>query len=307
MRAIEGNAETVVIGYDSFIGRAIFGYLKRSGVQVVGTTRRREKAKSNGVFLDLSQETCSWQLPLSIKTAVICAGVTKLSTCMSDPFGTARVNVERILTLIDHLIRNNVFVVYLSSDQVYDGSVPYRRAEDSPCPKTEYGKQKAAVEGQINSWDKAIAIVRLTKVIGPCDQLFTSWINDLLRGKIVRPFIDMSIAPIPLSSVVAILKLIIDGRMSGIIQISGDRDVSYSDALQMGAQLLDIELELVQPAKAGDLGYTEYLPTYTSLNIDRLKNELGVVPPEVAWTLRAAFCNPLLLAGLHNSDVILQD
>jgi len=55
------------------------------------------------------------------------------------------------------------FVIFLSSNQVFDGTTPYRHSDEAVCPLNEYGRQKAAFENWLLGRSKPAAILRLTK------------------------------------------------------------------------------------------------------------------------------------------------
>ena len=49
-------------------------------------------------------------------------------------------------------------------------------------------------------------------------------------------------------------------------------------------------VDLVEPVEASKSGYSSaFIPTNTTLNIDRLKSILGVEPPDTRWTITTAF------------------
>jgi len=51
-------------------------------------------------------------------------------------------------------------------------------------------------------------------------------------------------------------------------------------------------LGLVKPITVSESGsYMETAPAKTTLNIDRLKYVLGIMPPDVRWTIKWAFKN----------------
>jgi dTDP-4-dehydrorhamnose reductase len=85
---------------------------------------------------------------------------------------------------------------------------------------------------------------------------------------------------------------------SGTFHVSGERDITYAGAARMGAEVLGVSPELVQPLLSSktDLD-SEPSPVNTCLNIDLLKEIFGIAPPEVRWTIETAFLNPQLLAG----------
>ena len=274
-------------------------HLQRAGERVVGTTKRPEAVDESHLYLDLSEDMEGWQCPWPIAVAVVCAGVTKLGTCRRDPAATAQVNVQGVSALVKNLVARDAFVIYLSSNQVFDGSVPHRLPDDPISPVTEYGRQKAEAERRISQWGDSVAIVRFTKVLGPTVPRFSAWLEALRNGETIQAFSDMYIAPVPLSCAVSVLRLVGDRRLSGILQVSGGSDISYAEAAHLGARMLGVNPSLVQPVEASRSGrYTEPVPANTTLNIDRLRSALGIVPPDVKWTVETAFVKPQALGGL---------
>ena len=286
----------LIIGSDSLIGGSLMNFLQKSEEQVVGTTRRDKSQDKSRIYLDLSENVDEWKCLSSVSVAVICAGVTKIGTCMEDPIKSSHINVYGVSSLIKNLVLKGIFVIYLSSNQVFGGSTPYCLPDDPLSPVTEYGKQKAEVEHQIKQWCDSISIVRFSKVLGPKDQLFSAWKQALLNNEVIYPFSDMFISPVPLSFAVKILSLVIAKRLPGILQVSGDRDISYYEAARLGAQLLGANEYLLQPTPSPHLtSYCDGMLTHTTLNISRLKSELGLEPPDVFWTLKSIFINPQAL------------
>ena len=291
---------TLIVGSDSLIGGALMAHLQRTGERVVGTTRRREAVDESRLYLDLSKDVEGWQCPWPVAVAVVCAGVTKLDTCRRNPVVTARVNVLGVSALVKNLVARGAFVIYLSSNQVFDGSVPYRPPDHPVSPVTEYGRQKAEAERQISQWGDSVAIVRFTKVLGPTIPLFSEWSEALRKGEIIQPFSDMYMAPVPLSCAVSVLRFVADLRLPGILQVSGNRDVSYAEAAHLGARILGVDTSLVQPVEASQSGrYTGLVPANTTLNIERLKSVLGIEPPDVQLTVEMAFVKPQVLGSLR--------
>ena len=283
---------TLIAGKDSTVGRALMAHLRRTGEVVLGTTRRHEPVNEFTLYLDLSKDVENWKCPWPVNVAYICAGITNLEACKHDSEGTANINVKGTFTLVKNLVRSGAFVIYLSSNQVFDGSICYRLPDDPVSPITEYGRQKAMAESQINQYGESVAIVRFTKIISPRHPLFSNWAESMKKGKIIQPFSDMFMAPVPLIFAVSVLRLVGDLRLAGILQVSGERDVSYDEAARIGTRLLGLDSDLVQPIEACRSGvFTESVPAHTTLNINRLKSTLGIMPPDVQWTIEKAFEN----------------
>lgn len=287
---------TLVIGSDGFIGGALMQRLRSAGKGVLGSTRRPESVDESHLYLDLSEDVTGWTSPCPVDVAVFCAGVAKIELCRRDPVKTARINVENTFYLMRRLVEKGVFVIYLSTNQVFDGSQPYQRTEDPPSPGTEYGRQKAEVERRIRELGDAAAIVRLTKVLGPGSPPFSEWVDALQRERVIHPFSDMRMAPIPLSCAVSVIHLVGERRIPGILHVSGAYDISYAEAACRGAKLLGVDSRYVEPVLASGWGWDpSLLPLHTTLNGDRLKSVLGMEPPDVWGTIERIFLKPQLL------------
>ena len=279
----------LVIGADGLIGRALSDYLKIVGKPVLETTKRPDTISEKRLLLDLAEDISDWQLPEHISVAYICAAVTSLSDCRKDPSQTKKINVTNTVVLARKLVEQGVFVVFPSTNLVYDGLVPSLEPDAPVCPKTEYGRQKAEAEKQLMSLEEMVAIVRFTKILGTETPLFKEWIKALKNNKVIHPFSDMVISPVPLSFAVEVLYRVAEKRLPGIVQVSGRQDVTYEQVALYIAKRIGAGQEQIQPIKAKESGLNiETLCSNTTLDISRLKNELKVMPPDVWKTIEDA-------------------
>jgi dTDP-4-dehydrorhamnose reductase len=286
--AMSSPSESLVIGADGQIGRAILAALAAHGETALGTVLQGPAAAGHCV-LDLASDPQDWPLPRRVSTAYLCAAVTSLDACRRDPEGTALVNVQRTVAMARRLVERGAFVVFLSSNQVYDGAVPFRRQSDPPCPRTEYGRQKAEAERQLLALGSSAAVVRLTKVLTPAAPLLAAWRRALRAGEIIHPFSDMVMAPLSLPFTVAALEKVAAARKPGIYQLSADRDVSYAEAARRLAAGLPAAAALVEPIESRQAGVpAEAVSPHTTLDMTRAQSELGLPPPSVWDALDAA-------------------
>jgi len=154
--------------------------------------------------------------------------------------------------------------------------------------RPKYGRQKAEVEREILASGPA-AIVRFTKVLGPSPPLLRGWLKALRNREPIEPFCDMMISPIPLAFAVDVLKAIGNQRLEGIVQASGDLDVSYAEIAMALAVRLRADPGLIRPIPIADRGIArEAAPRNTTLDASRL-DRLGLTPPPVWDTIAALF------------------
>jgi len=281
--------EILVVGADSLIGSALMVEFITAGWPVTGTTRQA-KQMDGALQLDLADDMAHWGSPTPMDVVVICAGVTGVAECAEDPAGSHRVNVEGPSALSENFISKGSFVIYLSTNQVFDGAAPYPSPSDPTSPITEYGRQKAEAERRIMALKDKVAILRMTKVLGKHNKLFETWLTRLKKSEPITPFSDVNFSPVPLGFVVSALKRIVEERAPGLFHLSGEKDVSYEYAARMGGEIIGVDEGLILPATSQSLGvYTEPQPKNTALDITSFVSFYGGAPPPVDWTLRAVF------------------
>jgi len=268
----------LVVGSDGVIGAALSRRLQYLAKPVLGTTRRRDAVSQSCLYLDLAGQVDDWRCPEPVAVAFLCAGVTGLEACRNDPAASARVNVNGISTLAGNLAASGAFVIYLSTNQVFDGSTAAQRPDAPHSPVTEYGRQKAAAESRLFALGDQVCVVRLSKIISPDTPLFNRWIEALKGGQIIHPFSDMVMAPVPLSFSVDVLQRIGERQLPGVIQVSGGEDITYEEAAFHIARRLGASRHLVRPVHSSE---AVPFPSHTTLDTARLREELGMEPPGI--------------------------
>jgi dTDP-4-dehydrorhamnose reductase len=275
----------LLIGGDSEIGAATNRALAVQKLPVAATTRRRERAGVERPFLDLAAPPDDWQPPPSTRAACIFAAIARLAACEADPAGSAHVNVTQTLGLIDRLLARGIYVLFLSTNQVFDGDAPNILADATLSPVSEYGRQKARTEVALRQRlenGAAVAILRLAKVVSPDTMLIRNWICALKQGQRIRAFHDMRMAPTPIGLVCDAIVALLKSEARGIFQFTGPRDVTYADAGRYLAGRLKSDPRLVTETSAADSGMPKgATPRHTTLDSSALRQRFGLICPDV--------------------------
>lgn len=249
----------LIIGANSTIGSALKIALIQKNISCTATSRR-----GNGdIPLDLAG---SWKPLPKADVAYICAAITKLDVCENDPAHSRLTNVTGTQKLIEELQADGAHVIFLSSNQVFDGSIPYRKATDATSPNNEYGKQKAEVERWLLARPYPASVIRLTKVSSGELPILVKWKESLLRGERIEAFDDLVFAPVELEKVIAALITIGEKKRAGITQLSGAHDISYYALARELARKLGVSEDLVSPVSAQSKGILpQFLPKHGTL------------------------------------------
>lgn len=268
-----------ILGADGKIGSQLCNYFQSKKINVLKTTRNKDQVNNQTLFLDLAHDISSWSLPPEkIDIVFFCAAVTSIEYCKNEPEISAQINVRNTLSLARRLLDAGIFLIYISTNAVFDGTKSHANSGDSRNPQTNYGKQKAEVEEELLKMDKKVAIVRFGKVIPPDMSLIINWIESLKHGKFINTFSDMFMAPISLEFAIKTLVKVAEKRVKGIIQATANNDISYTDAAVYLAEKIGTNKSLVK-----EISYKEanisFSPKYTTLDATTL-NELNLSAPE---------------------------
>lgn len=274
----------LIVGGDSEIATAAAAHLRASGYPVAATTRRPERVAADRPFLDLSRPVEDWPIPDGISAVCFCAAIARLNDCADNPEGSALVNVTRTIGLADRLLARAIPVLFLSTDKVFDGTRALVPAATPPCPVSEYGRQKAAAEAALSERMRGgapVTVLRLAKIVSPGMALLRQWAASLASGKSIRAFDDMMMAPTPVAVAAAAIERLLAEPNPGIFQLTGPRDVAYSEIAAYLARLLGADPALVDPVSA----YSAGLPPgstaqHTTLDSSALRERFGIAVPD---------------------------
>lgn len=286
----------MIIGGDGFLGHSIAKRLRESGTRVITTSRKMQNLSDSCIYLDLTEDISSWEVPDDVDTVFICAAVTSIGQCRSHPKKSRKINIENTIQIASKLIKNGISVVFPSTNLVFDGLQPLCKVDDSACPLTEYGRQKDEAEKGLIKLGGNIVIARFTKIFGPETPLVLNWIEQLKRGIIIHPFSDMALAPVSIDFAVNALIEIAYIKSHGNWHISTKEDITYEELARHLARRIGVSQQYIQPIKAIDSGLAfESIPKYTALDTSRLQKELGINPPSPFDTIDSIF-------GVHYKD-----
>ncbi|MDQ1521703.1 MAG: dTDP-4-dehydrorhamnose reductase, partial [Actinomycetota bacterium] len=157
---------------------------------------------------------------------VHCGAWTAVDACESDPDRAFRVNALGTRHVMEAARRIGAYVVYLSTDYVFDGSKPAPYVEwDAPAPASAYGRSKWGGEQEI---DPASAIVRTSWV---CGRQGANMVKTVLRLAAEHPTLsfvdDQRGHPTFADDLACMLRTIVVSRLPGTYHVTNQGTVSW--------------------------------------------------------------------------------
>lgn len=214
------NKKTLILGASSFLGKYFLksNYLNK----FFGTYNNHEvnsSIKFNSLSDDISELDLDWN---DFSHAVILIGDTDPDSCYENPESSNLTNVVSIKKIIDFLVIKNIFIIFTSSEFIFDGQKgPYKEL-DKAIPILLYGHQKLEIETYLKSIQRS-CILRLAKMYGDFDNdrtLFTNWVKDIDANKKIICANDQYFSPVYVEDVVKIINLVIRNNISGVFHVS---------------------------------------------------------------------------------------
>ncbi len=212
----------LILGASGFVGSALFVQLARAH-EVVGTSRRGQGL----VPLDLADADAVRALVGGgFDVVVHTAGLVDLAAAQRDPDAAYAANVAPMPTLLDTVEDAGAKLVYLSTDNVFDGT---RESYDETAlrsPINVYGCTKASAEQRVLQRDGHL-VIRLPLVYG------RSPASDKFLARFTAPVIeartDIVGTPLYLPALAPLLTELLDE--TGVVHLAGPEPISRYDLM----------------------------------------------------------------------------
>lgn len=259
-------ANILIIGGDSKIGTVLYKRLINKN-SIVWKTTQKKSIKQNEFYFNLEDEILDTTFPkIKFDFVFMCASITSLDYCKKFPELSYKVNVVDTLKVLKYFTKKESFIIFFSTNLVFDGLKPNRDIAEPLNPCTEYGKQKTLVENELSKFNNT-AIFRLTKIIDYNFKLFDNWIEDLTNLNSISPFYDMKMSPVWIDDLIEFLLKYLEKPEKGVFHVSALDEITYYEAAKYIVRKLSLDLNNVVPISAKSINI-EHIPNFTSLSTE---------------------------------------
>ena len=232
---------------------------------------------TDGMAVDLLLEK------LQPDTIIHCAALTQVDECEQQPIKAWEINVTATRFIVDAAKKINAFVIFVSTDFVFDGlSGPYKE-EDTVNPVSYYGSTKVAAEKAVTESGPPYAIARTCLLYG--NILFgtrsnvISWVKENLeQGKTIKVVSDQWRTPTYVEDLAKGILLIAEKKAVGLFHISGKDFLSPYDMAMATADYLHLDKSLIEKVDASVFTQPAKRPATTGFVIDKAKEVLNYSP-----------------------------
>lgn len=211
------------------------------------------------------------------------AAHTQVDYCELHPDECDEVNIHATVNMIEACNRQNAFLLYVSTDFIFNGKDGPYDEEAKADPVNHYGWSKWQAELRVQELCKNWAIARTVLVYGYVKGLSRTnivlWVKDSLEeGKTIRVVDDQWRSPTLAEDLALGCALIARKKAGGVWNIAGPDFMSpYQMALQV-AEVFQLDGSTIERADSSTFSQAARRPPKTGFILDKARMELGYTP-----------------------------
>ena len=273
----------LVTGAAGFVGRQIARDLAESGRVYSGYNRTRPDT-GIPVPMDISREDDIESAIRKARPDVIihCAAVADVNLCERERDLATRINATATGAIARQAAKTRAFLVYISTDYVFDGKNGMRRESDATGPVNHYGATKLEGERRVQEEASKWCIARICVPYGthPERRDFLSHVaGECSAGREFPSPVDQHISPTYLPNLSRMVIEIGTRNIAGTVHLAGATRVSRYEMARMLAEKLGLDASLVRPVSMSDMkSWTAKRPHDTSLDTSKAAKMLKEKP-----------------------------
>ena len=270
----------VIIGGSGLVGRILIKKIKDiAKVYATYNTTIINLEGAKCYQLDVRDANRVNELMKEIQPDIVINTAAKRNTryCERNPEETYKVNVEGTKNIVKACKNINAKMVFISSDQVFDGTKGKYREDDELNPLNTYGKQKVMAEKVIKDNLENWLILRASHIYGwfPGGDNFVSWvIENLKSGREIQISYDQFVTPIHVENFVDILTKLLGKDKRGIYHVGEGECLSKYEFVKRIKETFRFDEAIIKPISSEVLNQDTVRPKNNCLDLSKIKNEL---------------------------------
>jgi dTDP-4-dehydrorhamnose reductase len=232
-------------------------------------------------------------------TAILhAAALTNVDLCEENPARADAINRGSTQTLADYANAQNVRLVVVSTDSVFDGARGNYAETDVPAPLNEYARSKLRAEQAAASIEDHLVartnlFARSTRGVG-----LAEWIlRELSAGHSITGFSDVIFSPLYCRELATRLIELVVGTQRGLLHLGSTDAVSKLEFAQLIADAYGLDAGLVKPGLLSDVPMKAPRPANTSLNTSLASSVFAKSLPTVRESIEQMATDRLLDAA----------
>ena len=275
----------LVTGSAGLVGRQVVKDLSETH-EVFSCYNKSKPEHGNIIKMDLlNYEMISNVMSENKPDVVIHLGaMTAVDLCDAQQDNALKINSQATEILAKECSKINSFMVYVSTDYVFDGNTGMYEENDTTNPLGFYGKSKLLGEKSIQNFSSNWCIARTSTPFGlhPTKKSFPIWvIENLQKQKQIDVLTDQFTSPTYVPSLSRMLIEISERHLTGIIHVAGASKISRYEMASLVSDKLGLDGKLLREISINDIKWEAQRPKDSSLNVSKAISTLNQKPQKI--------------------------
>ena len=279
----------LVTGSAGLVGQQVVKDLSKSN-QVFSCYNESKPEYGNSVKMDLKNYEMVSSILTEIKPDVVIhlGAMTGVDLCEKEKTSASEINTKATEIIAKECSKLNSFLVYVSTDYVFDGNFGMYKEDDVANPLGFYGKSKLEGEKAVQNFSTNWCIARTSTPFGlhPTKKSFPMWvIENLQKQKQIDVLIDQFTSPTYIPNLSRMLIEISERRITGIIHTAGASKISRYQMASMVSDKLNLDGTLLKQISMNKMKWVAQRPKDSSLDVSRASSILNEKPQKIDQSL----------------------
>jgi dTDP-4-dehydrorhamnose reductase len=275
----------LLTGSSGLLGSAIAELAIRGSHELYSAYNQHQPRSGIPLKLDLTDLSAIGRAVRKIRPDAIvhAAALTDVDRCERERDLALRVNYEATSALASAARESGAFLVYVSTDYVFNGERGLYSESDEPDPVNFYGYTKLRGEESVEELAGDYCIARASVIYGAAPASgkanFALWlIERLRRGEGARVLVDQYASPTLNSGLARMILEAAERGLGGIYHMAGADRVSRYEFAAGLCKALGLDASLLEPARMEDMGWAARRPRDSSLDVSKAAGALRAKP-----------------------------
>ena len=279
----------LVTGSAGLVGQQVVKDLSKSN-QVFSCYNESKPEYGDSVKMDLKNYEMISSVLTEIKPDVVIhlGAMTGVDICEKEKTSASEINTKATEIIAKECSKLNSFLVYVSTDYVFDGNFGMYKEDDVANPLGFYGKSKLEGEKAVQNFSTNWCIARTSTPFGlhPTKKSFPMWvIENLQKQKQIDVLIDQFTSPTYIPNLSRMLIEISERRITGIIHAAGASKISRYQMASMVSDKLNLDGTLLKQISMNKMKWVAQRPKDSSLDVSRASSILNEKPQKIDQSL----------------------
>ena len=279
----------LVTGSAGLVGQQVVKDLSKSN-QVFSCYNESKPEYGNSVKMDLKNYEMVSSILTEIKPDVVIhlGAMTGVDLCEKEKTSASEINTKATEIIAKECSKLNSFLVYVSTDYVFDGNFGMYKEDDVANPLGFYGKSKLEGEKAVQNFSTNWCIARTSTPFGlhPTKKSFPMWvIENLQKQKQIDVLIDQFTSPTYVPNLSRMLIEISERHITGIIHAAGASKISRYQMASMVSDKLNLDGTLLKQISMNKMKWVAQRPKDSSLDVSRASSILNEKPQKIDQSL----------------------